>query len=98
ETGILTEIIVHDGQWVEPGTDLARFRSPQLELDRQQYEKQRDAAVDLVRLLENRKSATSDPAARSRLDSELRDARAAVQMNTGQLRVIQQRVAAAEVV
>ena len=48
ETGILTEVLVHDGEEVESGRELAKFRNPQFEFERQQYEKDRDAAADLV--------------------------------------------------
>jgi putative peptide zinc metalloprotease protein len=98
ETGILTEVMVHDGQYVERGMDLARFRSPQLEFERQQLEKQRDAAAQLIQAIEARRAQSSgDPAARSRLSAELLEAHAAFDANTRQLRIKQQQVAEAEV-
>lgn len=99
DSGILTEILVHDGQHVEKGMDLARFRSPQLEFERQQYEKQRDAAGDLVRAVQQRlNEARGDPAARVRLEAELREARAAWLQNNSLLKVKQDNIAAIEVV
>ena len=99
DTGILTEVVVHDGQYVERGMDLARFRSPQLEFERQQYEKQRDAAAQLINAIQKRlHESRGDPAARARLEYELREAEASLRLNTDQLRVKQEQIARAEVV
>jgi putative peptide zinc metalloprotease protein len=78
--------------------DLARFQLPQLEFERQQYEKQRDAAAQLISAILSRQAqASGDLAAKARLEAELRDARAAWAQNNSQLRVKQQQIAEAEV-
>lgn len=98
DNAILVEVLVHDGQHVEKGMDLARFRSPQLEFDRQQYEKQRDAAAELVKAIRQRLSETQgDPVAKGRLAGELREARAAWTQNNNLLQVKQQQIADTEV-
>src|SRR6478672_3674490 len=98
DTGILTEVIVHDGQRVERGMDLARFQLPQLEFERQQYEKQRDAAAQLITaILARLAAAGGDPAAKGRSEAELRDARNAWTQNNNQLLVKQRQIAEAEV-
>jgi putative peptide zinc metalloprotease protein len=98
ESGILTEVMVHDGQPVERGMDLARFRIPQLEFERAQYEKQRDAAAQLISAIQARQAASGgDSAARTRLEAELRDARAMLDQNNNQLRVKLQQIADSEV-
>jgi putative peptide zinc metalloprotease protein len=98
ETGILTEVLVHDGQRVERGTDLFRFRSPQLEFERQQYEKQRDAAEQLMRAIGARLAqAGGDPATKARLDAEMLDASATWRQNNELLRVRQRQIADSEV-
>jgi putative peptide zinc metalloprotease protein len=98
ETGILTDVLVHDGQRVERGTDLFRFRSPKLEFERQQYEKQRDAAEQLVAAIQKRlHEAGGEPAARARLQAELLDARSESAKNANLLRVRQQQIADSEV-
>jgi putative peptide zinc metalloprotease protein len=98
DTGILTEVVVHDGQYVERGMDLARFTSPQLEFERQQFEKQRDAAAQLIAAIGARRAQTSDPTVRARLDAELQDARAQWQQNNAQLKVKQDQIALTQVV
>jgi putative peptide zinc metalloprotease protein len=88
ENGILTEVLVHDGQYVERGTDLGRFTSPQLEFERQQYEKEVEAAEQLIRTTQARLAeAGGDPAARSKLEQQLADARNSRTNNQAQLEV-----------
>jgi putative peptide zinc metalloprotease protein len=99
DTAILTEVMVHDGQRVEKGMDLARFRSPQLEFERQQYEKQRDAAAELMKAIRARLAAAAgDPAVKAKLGAELLDAGAEWNKNQNLLRVKQQQIAESEVV
>jgi putative peptide zinc metalloprotease protein len=77
ETGVLTEVLVHDGQTVTRGQDLARFRNSQFEFERRQYEADRDAAAAQIRTGENRRqSETLDPASRTKLEKEIQTARA----------------------
>ena len=66
DTGILTEVIVHDGQWVERDMDLARFRHPQFEFERQQYEKRTGRGRPALAATQKRQAeAGGDPAARA---------------------------------
>jgi putative peptide zinc metalloprotease protein len=99
EKGVLNDVLVHDGQQVERGMDLFRIWSPQLEFERQQYEKQRDAAEQLVAAIQKRlHEAGGDPATRARLQAELLDAKNEASKNANQLRVTQQRIAESEVI
>jgi putative peptide zinc metalloprotease protein len=78
ESGILTEVLVYDGQEVNAGTDLARFRNPQYEFDRQQFEKELAAATQQEgALLQRLSSVVGDPAGKARLERELGDVRGA---------------------
>jgi putative peptide zinc metalloprotease protein len=88
ETGILTEVLVHDGQEVENGMDLARFRNPQFEFERQQYEKDRDAAAELVAAIQKRLSdVRGDPAARAKAEAQLAEANNQLRNSQAQLEV-----------
>ena len=98
ETAILTEVLVHDGQWVERGTDLFKFQSPQLEFERQQLEKQRDAAAQLIAAIQQQLNAAGGtPAVRDRLEAELRMARHDLAQSRELLRVKQYQIAETEV-
>ncbi len=75
ENGILTEVLVHDGQEVGRGQDLARFRNPQFEFDRQQIEKERDAAAAQLTSITGRLADfRGDLAARAKLEQDRNDA------------------------
>ena len=98
ETGILTQVLVHDGQPVERGMDLARFINPQFEFERQQYEQQRDAAGKLVASIQARRAAASgDPAALSKLEVQLGEAKKDFNHNQSQLRRVQDLIADTQV-
>lgn len=72
ESGILTEVFVYDGLNVNKGADLARFRNPKLEFDRQQLVAERDAAQAQWDALQARlASVGGDLATRIRLEKEL---------------------------
>jgi putative peptide zinc metalloprotease protein len=78
ESGILTEVYVHDGQEVNQGQDLAHFVNPQFEFEREQYAKELQAANQQEGAIRKRLSeAGGDPAVRSRIDRELTDVIAA---------------------
>jgi putative peptide zinc metalloprotease protein len=86
ENGILTEVLVHDGQDVGRGQELARFQSPQMEFDRQQLEKERDAAALQVTAIQSRLfDSRSDPATRAKLEQDLSDAKSSVKRSKDQL-------------
>lgn len=87
ETCILTEVYIHDGEIVSRGSDLARFENPQFEFDRQQIEKERDAAAQQVSALQRRLSESGrDPAGRSKTEGDLREARNAVSRSVAMLK------------
>jgi len=87
DTGMLMEVLVHDGQEVKSGTDLARFQNAQFEFDRQKYEKERNAAADLVQAIRQRMAEPGvDALGRSKLESELRDADSSFRQNSGMLK------------
>lgn len=98
ESGILTEVFVHDGQFVAKGADLARVRSPQFEFEHQQVEKERDAAAQQVSAIQVRlANAGGDRAARSRLEQELTEARNALEKSQALLRDTESRIGRSEV-
>jgi len=79
ENGILAEVYVHDGEIVTRGSDMARFENPQFEFERQQIERERDAAAQQSSALRRRLSeVSSDPAGRTKLEGDLREANNAV--------------------
>src|SRR5262245_60231524 len=87
DTSMLMEVFVHDGQEVKTGTDLAKLRNAQFEFDRQKYEKERDAAADLVQAIRQRIAEPGgDQATRSKLEQELRNAQDSLRTNSGLLK------------
>jgi len=82
ETGILKEVLVHDGQLVSRNADLGRFDNPQFQFDLQKYQAEIKAAAQQITALEARKAAmgTADPG-RNQLDAELTKARTTLNMN-----------------
>jgi putative peptide zinc metalloprotease protein len=99
ESGILTEVYVHDGQEVTRGQDLGRVRSPQFEFDRRQYEKERDAAAQTLEAIRRRLSQAggADPAARAKLEQDRRDAENAVSKAKDQLDQQERLILASEI-
>jgi len=86
DTGMLLEVFVHDGQEVKTGTDLARFRNAEFEFNRQKFEKERDAAADLIQAIRQRIAEPGgDPTSRSKLEQELRQAQGDLRTNNGML-------------
>ena len=74
-TGILVEVLVHDGQEVNRGQDLARFHNAQVEFDRQHLEKERDAAVQKISAIQKRLSDVGgDIAGCRKLEQERKEA------------------------
>jgi putative peptide zinc metalloprotease protein len=99
ETGVLTEILVHDGQFVERGTDLAKLLNPQLEFERQQYEKEVTGGQALVAAIQQQLAAVrGDPAARAKLEPRLLEAQNALQNSRAQLEVRRRLIAETSVV
>lgn len=76
ESGILSEVLVHDGMVVRKDQDIGRFKNEQFEFDRRQFEAEREAAESQINSIRSRLAAIGpDPAIRSRLERELVDAR-----------------------
>jgi putative peptide zinc metalloprotease protein len=98
ESGILTEVFVRDGDEVRPGQDLARFRTPEFEFQRLQFEKEKQAAEQLVAAIQNHLStASADPAARAKLEKTLTEARNSLRHSSERLRTQEQLIARSEV-
>jgi putative peptide zinc metalloprotease protein len=98
ENGILTEVMVYDGQLVSPGADLGRFRNPLFEFERQQYEKERDAASQTMNALRNQiANASGDPAGRAKLETGLNEAQDAFKRNSLLLEQKEQQIRDTEV-
>jgi putative peptide zinc metalloprotease protein len=97
ETGVLTEILVHDGQYVTRGQDLARFHNAQFEFDRRQYIADRDAAkAQRDAGLARRANTTGlDQATRAKLDKEIQEAIGALLQAEQMLEVQERQLAAA---
>ena len=79
ETGILVEVLVHDGVEVTRGQDLARFDNAQVEFDRQHLEKERDAAAQKISAIQKRLAdVRGDFGARIKLEAERKEAEIAL--------------------
>ena len=77
ETGILAEVLVHDGQTVARGADLGRFRNPRFDFEQQQYETEYEAASQQAAALEARLTTVVGTSSRLQLEKDLGEARAA---------------------
>jgi putative peptide zinc metalloprotease protein len=97
DSGVLTDVYVHDGQYVSAGHDLARFKNPQYEFEKQQLEKQRDAANRLLQAIRQDLAAGGDAAGRSKLEKARDDAVATLSTTQKLLGALEQRKAEAEV-
>jgi putative peptide zinc metalloprotease protein len=76
ESGILTEVMVHDGQKVSKGADLGKFRNAKLEFERQQLVAERDASQAQMDALQARlASVGGDYLTRSRLAKDIAETR-----------------------
>jgi putative peptide zinc metalloprotease protein len=98
ESGVLTDVFVHDGQYVNPGYDLARFQIPQYEFERQQNETERDAAAQMMNAIRRELSkGSADTATRVKLETSLRDAESTWADRKARLAALEQRMAQSEV-
>ena len=98
EGGILSEVMVYDGQEVRKGTDLARFRNPRMEFERQRLESEMRSAESLVVAIEGRLSqAPSDLATRSRAEKDLNDARNEFHSKKSQFELMERLIAENEI-
>src|SRR5262245_5140807 len=97
DSAVLTDVYVHDGQYVSAGHDLARFKNPQYEFEKQQLEKQRDAANQLLQAIKRDLLAGGDPTGRSKLEKARDEQAAAVAASKDLLAALEQRKAETEV-
>ncbi|WP_020471037.1 site-2 protease family protein [Zavarzinella formosa] len=97
ESGILEEVYVHEGQRVNLGADLGKFRNPKHEFDKEQMQAEKKAAAAQVHSILGRLSMAQDSASRTRLERDLTEARAALNKAQGMLDKQEQLIAGNEI-